>query len=873
MLSLKSDMESGALVLTVNNRLSRHLCIEYDRWQVTHGNSAWVSPAVFSFETWLKQCRQVLSFKHILLSDWQELLLWEKVIGEDISSLDDIALNFNIESAARLAREAHALALAYRLKLEEEVLLSEENRVFLRWKEQFYSLCTRRNFISPSEFADHVTESIKRGKLQLPAKIILAGFDEFTPQQEHCLDAMARFCEIRKLEMEELLPSVIRLPSEGPESEVRQLIRWIRQLLENKTVTIGVVVPKLAEYVKLLRRISREELTPGAILSARDEPLPLNISMGETLDKESIIRAAIEILSCALGPISVDTIEYILLSPFIGDSEQVKRAFLHTIIKQQGTKTISLYRLASLAEGKGDAPQFARGLRLNMELIRARPEFDFPSAWVEHFATCLSSMGWSGSRSLSSREYQALGAWNELLAALGCLDRVTGKIGRIEALQLLERMSLQRQFQPEGSNAPIQVMGYLESAGFSFDYLWLLGMHEESLPSPARPNPFLPLSLQKAKKLPRSCPERELEFAKKVINRIVKSAPYIVISHPEYVDEIKMRPASLIKSYPQGSVDMSTDHSLLTQISKNRADMEQLIDTRCSIVKNSAGFKGGTSLIKTQAVCPFKAFATYRLGCRIPDDTPEMGLRASERGSLVHKALEGFWKGVGSSKNLKSLDKTSVEDKADKAVRTAITGLIQGMDREIPDNYREMEIGRTVQLMLEFLELEANRPGFTIDALEKKWKVNISGMIIDTRVDRIDRLDDGSILLIDYKTGSASSRDWEGERPQEPQLPIYCLEQAFAVDAVVFAKVRPGECGFSGKAKAGLTLPSQKSKNTLLTYEPNEWDTILKEWQRVLSKLAEAFLQGQAEVDPFNKESCKYCTYTPLCRINELRQR
>ena len=41
-------------------------------------------------------------------------------------------------------------------------------------------------------------------------------------------------------------------------------------------------------------------------------------------------------------------------------------------------------------------------------------------------------------------------------------------------------------------------------------------------------------------------------------------------------------------------------------------------------------------------------------------------------------------------------------------------------------------------------------------------------------IDRVDRLADGARVLIDYKTGNAAA-DWRGERPDNPQLPIYAL--------------------------------------------------------------------------------------------------
>jgi hypothetical protein len=73
---------------------------------------------------------------------------------------------------------------------------------------------------------------------------------------------------------------------------------------------------------------------------------------------------------------------------------------------------------------------------------------------------------------------------------------------------------------------------------------------------------------------------------------------------------------------------------------------------------------------------------------------------------------------------------------------------------------------------------------------------SIAGLTFDLRLDRIDRLNDGSLLVIDYKSGDVSPKSWELPRPDDVQLPLYA---GFALDGekrlggLVFAKVRPGD--------------------------------------------------------------------------------
>ena len=62
----------------------------------------------------------------------------------------------------------------------------------------------------------------------------------------------------------------------------------------------------------------------------------------------------------------------------------------------------------------------------------------------------------------------------------------------------VKRLAAQTLFQPEAPDVPIQVLGVLESAGLEFDHLWVMGLTDEAWPIPARPNPFIPVALQRA---------------------------------------------------------------------------------------------------------------------------------------------------------------------------------------------------------------------------------------------------------------------------------------------------------------------------------------------------------------------------------------
>jgi RecB family exonuclease len=154
--------------------------------------------------------------------------------------------------------------------------------------------------------------------------------------------------------------------------------------------------------------------------------------------------------------------------------------------------------------------------------------------------------------------------------------------------------------------------------------------------------------------------------------------------------------------------------------------------------------------------------------------------------------------------------------------------------------------------------LESARAPFVIAELEAAHRVQIGGARVDVRVDRLDRLADGSHAILDYKSGRALTPDWDVERTTHPQLLVYLLAVGVPVSTLAVAHLDPKAVVFKGIGDQDGRLPDVPGSA--------EWPRQLAAWRQQVRQLAEDFLRGEARVDPSEK-ACDYCHLHAFCRI------
>jgi hypothetical protein len=151
-------------------------------------------------------------------------------------------------------------------------------------------------------------------------------------------------------------------------------------------------------------------------------------------------------------------------------------------------------------------------------------------------------------------------------------------------------------------------------------------------------------------------------------------------------------------------------------------------------------------------------------------------------------------------------------------------------------------------LITAFVRSEHARPAFTIVAMEKDREAELGGLPLHIRPDRVDELGAGTRIVIDYKTGEIGTGQWLGDRPEEPQLPIYAL--LLEADAIAFVQLRRAGIAWAGLARRDVGIPGviEPAKLRRRNEKYADWAALRSAWQRRLLGMAAEILGGDARI-------------------------
>jgi ATP-dependent helicase/nuclease subunit B len=885
---LLDALDSDARLLLPNARAARALRSAFDARQRLSGLSAWEPPQVLSWSQWTNSLWSELIVggveSRLLLNTAQEHSLWREIIAEDATNT-----SFgSADSLAELARSAWQLAAGYNATHRlRGFATTHDSRIFVEWAEAFSKRCAARGYLSAALLDSALLQHVQAGVHTAPDSLELVGFGEIRPSQEVLLAALReRGTEVIERGLEARAEDRRLRASVGAVNEREELLlaaRWIRGFLEETQVEergarVAVLLPNLSEERAEVEEVLRETLAPelqsiGSDLSST----PWEFSGGVPLSSLAMIVDALALARWAEGPLPLARVSSLLLSPYVGRSG-VSNEDLDASARFDASRLRRMLLLRSEIEisgvlelTNGDAQTFDERtlfawLHNVQEFLQRIKDKNRPRSfaeWMEFVRGLMQAANWLGNRALTASEFEAASAWESTLDMVSTLDFSGRRVAFADALQALELQAQTTIFAPPSTDALVQVMNVAEAEGSIFDAVVFLRATDANWPATERVNPLLPWALQRSVKMPGSDPVLTAARCRAFTDDLLTRSGDVLFTYATEDGSGKLRPSPLLAA--MGIEHLDAEKLIPPARPVETVAVENDVDESALPALPSSEVAGGAAVLKLQAACGFLAFAELRLRATEPK-RGSMGLDAGESGSLLHRALQNFWKKVETQEALKSMSWVERDRILARAIDEALPRRLQvrdGWDRA----YLALQTERLRSLLQHWLEEELKRGPFTVLAVEQDQALTVGPLTLNVRMDRIDRVGEG-VFFVDYKTGyAADPKQWVGERPDDPQLPLYTLlPEVEELKGVAFAKVRTGrEMKWLGyQAEEGILPGSPRSKTNV-----RDMASLVEEWRGTLTRLAEDFAAGRADVRPKSFEvNCTHCAQRLLCRLD-----
>jgi len=892
--AIAQPLSRGATVLVPSNRLRDIVSHAYADWQA----GVYRTPQVLGIDVWITRLWQragelgLAPYSRVqALSSSEEIFIWIEIIEE---SLEELPL-LNPEETANSVSRAYQLMKQWRLD-QDHLQVLESYRVipdiaaFLDWSSRFERRCQQRAVASLSDCLVQINADLESGvALPLAEEFLLLNFYEPPPLYAELFEKLKARTRLSThlYEYPQTQATGKRYEFTSQRDEFTYIAHWARaRLAMDDEAHIGIIGELDEKQRTQLHHVLASTLDDHYQIQFDATHTRFNTSHStRNLTQEAVIHDAFLILNLLREEQVSENICRLLRSPFVlADSgETSQRHALERYMRRNLSDRCLSHEISSIAQRRDrdySCPALAVALLSVREQSRRLGRWESPRTWSRLFSKVLQAFNWPGGR-LTPPQAQLLKRWDEALERLAGLSAVTGKLDLGKAIACLRNLCVRsRQTRTFDNKCQISQYSLEEAAGLAFDHLWIVNCNDQVWPPSVRANPFLPYSLQRDQKIPGSHSDIQHSMATGTFTMLCNAVSQeLCASHHASDGDQEFRPSSFIAAFELAQTDQAIERQ--SQQSAHPAEYRTLntvADSEFVPLQADSQSLGGHQVLSDQSSCPFRAFALHRLHAE-PLEPFESGLSKMARGSAMHRALETLYQELHSAQQLRQLSDEALDSLCHKSATEAIGWLRSRHLRLMTPRFEKIEHDRIQILLKRFLlstDAEQGRADFQVLGREQRHQWQYEGMHFNLVIDRIDQLADGSLAVIDYKTGKSApaNSSWLDERPEDMQLPFYYTvmssQQPAPVNAVAIAHLNAAKIAYTGlAADPGFHAAIKPSADD--RYVRKDWAELATEFPAKVATIAREFKAGCAVVDPVKGAlTCRYCALENLCRIDEL---
>ncbi len=413
----------------------------------------------------------------------------------------------------------------------------------------------------------------------------------------------------------------------------------------------------------------------------------------------------------------------------------------------------------------------------------------------------------------------------------------------------------------------LQVLGFMESRGLSFKNVFIVSMSDSVIPNVKDINPLIPKEVINLLNIGYS--EREIDIQKYQFYSLISGAKNVSLIYPfdnanirsRFIEELvwkKQYKTKLLKSVTVNNAVLSTQ-----LFANNKPEFPKTDE----IKKYLLNFNYSATSIDSYMKCKLRFYYKYvlKLGEQTDYDDDHESINI---GNCVHDFLNKIFHGGLTKEELLTLDETSYEkeldNKIDEYFKNTKTGkmyLLKKLLKKKLNDFRTAEIARPFKRVLD-TEKDFN---FQIEVNRTKYN-------LISRMDRIDENDDGTISIIDYKTGTAkapiAARDFVFDETKFTRQVIAKNIKSFQLIIYKYLyeqnnKDKTVSNVFLYSLKETSVIPLLKEKTDTKQDKKIDFDILLKQLKNIIADINND--------EPFKSEiyddaDCQKCPYFYLCR-------
>jgi ATP-dependent helicase/nuclease subunit B len=818
------------------------------RHQLAQGAAVWRTPEILTWDGWLAAQWRAAALQNLVpdrqvLNASQERMLWEAALqrlgGDDPAALLPHAAP--LMRAAALASQS-LLPLARMAVTEEEQLLAAALRTV---QEE----CERRGVLvlelaPPGEFAFMA---------QVAAPRIL-GQQQLTPWQQRlqelCWPGEELLLQSNSAATDPRLRRAAHL-----EAEISACAQWCCEHLAADGTRRLLVVSAWQDP----GAHTQGELLWRAIAgnSGGDPPHTwLAVEGGEALHHHALVSDALAALSLGGEWLETSALLQLLVSPYFTFGTTTECCALQA---RFGTWGLARWRLAALRQALTSTTQPAAGRLLSwLESMHVQRTAGARTAtqWAEYFTRCLNEAGFARQGTLNSSDVQRLGRWGELLDEFAGLDATLSPLDAAHAVETLQHLARQAVHQVATGDAAITFTTRMHDPLIRYDGIWVMGLTESRWPQAPRPDPYVPLLAQLQAQWPAAGVSLRLQAAKWLQHRWQQCSSELVQSYARQEGDVLHRPSALPGVVDAAWADVPFEPAAVLAVAAVTDDA-QLPAMRPEELAEP--LRGGSTRLAVQQECAFRAQAQWRLGAAQPASFTD-GIGPLQRGMLLHALLEGLWHDIQDHAGLLGLTPAAQEALFARHWQAAVQANANRGVSWLAPGVLASERQRAARLIARVLELERARAAFAVQGREQGISWRCGEAALNLRIDRIDRLPDGSQLVVDYKSGDAGAMYLQEGAARPLQLAVYvlALQQAgMRADGALLLSLKPAKLGYTGASSVEPRPQGVK--------EVTDWPATVASWQRELTALVAQHLAGDAALAT-EPGVCSRCHLPALCR-------